>query len=350
MAQASYTIPDSNGITFLSNLNALAQAVQSTNAGPAPPADTAPGMLWLDTSAEPPVLRLRNAADDAWTKLVPDSLADLALAAPGLVGRSAAGAGPAGEIAIGNGLSLSAGILAATGGAVDEQIFTASGVWSKPAGVTVVHVEAIGGGQGGVASRGTTTALRRAGGGSGGLHAHGLFRAADLGSTVAVTVGAGGASVTLTSNGVSGGNPGGTSSFGSHLIAPGGGSAGDIRGLQAAILAAGSGGANRAPPLGAFGGLGGFASGGSEDVDAFRTPGGDTILGGAGGGCCSNFGSGGPVPTAGGRSLHDGDGGAGSTSVAGDGGIPGGGGGGAASGNNVTAGAGARGEVRIRAW
>ena len=105
MAQASYTIPDSNGITFLSNLNALAQAVQSTNAGPVPPSDTAPGMLWLDTGADPPVLRLRNPADDGWIKLVPDSFADLGLSGPGLVGRAAAGAGPAGEIGSAAGLT-----------------------------------------------------------------------------------------------------------------------------------------------------------------------------------------------------------------------------------------------------
>ena len=102
MAQASYTIPDSNGITFLSNLNAFAQAVQSTNAGPAPPADTAPGMLWLDTGADPPVLRLRNPADDGWERVIglPEP------AANGIAVRTGAGLAVARTLQPGTGIAI----------------------------------------------------------------------------------------------------------------------------------------------------------------------------------------------------------------------------------------------------
>jgi hypothetical protein len=93
-------------------------------------------------------------------------------------------------------------------------IFTASGTWTKPTGLnadTAWHLRLWGAGGGGdnVVSGGI-------GGGSGAACAPGIFRHADLPSSVVVTIGAGGLPGSL------GGN-GGNSTFGSLLTGYGGG-------------------------------------------------------------------------------------------------------------------------------
>lgn len=94
-----------------------------------------------------------------------------------------------------------------------------SGTWIKPAGCAWVQVTVVGGGQGGHrnAYSGTGTSYGGGGGGSGSVVQH-TFLAADLPSTVAYSVGAGGAGATAND---SFGSDGGASSFGS-LLAPGG--------------------------------------------------------------------------------------------------------------------------------
>lgn len=81
---------------------------------------------------------------------------------------------------------------------IDQQIFTASGTWTKPAGVlptdTVVVDLWAGGGSGAVYYSGTN--LNSGAGGSGGAHNRVEFLASDLLASEPVTVGAGGAAVT----------------------------------------------------------------------------------------------------------------------------------------------------------
>ena len=73
MAQTtSYEIDNDSGAAVRARLNDVFAAVQSSNSGPTPPADTAPGMLWLDTSGSPSVLFRRNAADSDWVRVVPE--------------------------------------------------------------------------------------------------------------------------------------------------------------------------------------------------------------------------------------------------------------------------------------
>lgn len=96
------------------------------------------------------------------------------------------------------------------------QVFTSSGSFTVPSGITKIEVELCGGGRGGSGVVGTNTGAAGHGGGFG----KGVFTAT-AGSTHAVTVGAGGAG-----GGTAGGAAGGTSSFGTLISATGGSSSG----------------------------------------------------------------------------------------------------------------------------
>lgn len=206
-----------------------------------------------------------------------------------------------------------------------HQIFTASGTWTKPAGLdpdAVVSVEMWGGGGSGRRSGSGTF-----GGGGGGSYLRASFRAGDLPASVAVVVGSGGAAV-VGSNG--NGNAGGASSFGALMTAFGG-----------------QGGLNSPTPTkgGSLGSVdkavamnGVAEAGGDSSIDAAAP----AVERGGGGGAGTTNG----VTYAGGSSRFGGDGGQSGRAAAPPtaGSAPGGGGGG---GYSVDSGAGARGEVRI---
>lgn len=102
-------------------------------------------------------------------------------------------------------------VAAGGGGGGRGQVFTSSGTFTVPSGVTNVKVTVIGGGGGGGSSGGTQFRIG-AGGGCGGF---GIAYVSGLtaGQTVSVTVGAGGGSA----------SSGGTSSFGAFISCTGGG-------------------------------------------------------------------------------------------------------------------------------
>lgn len=120
-------------------------------------------------------------------------------------------------------------VSSAPSGAGNIQQFTSSGTWTKPSGANFVLVRLWGagggGGGGGFDTGGNNTIYGGAGGGGGGFVEQ-LYRAADLASTVAITIGSGGSGGTGGNSGSSGtandGSVGGTTSFGTALAAFGG--------------------------------------------------------------------------------------------------------------------------------
>lgn len=70
MAQSVYNIPDSSGVDFLTNINAILGAIQTINSGATPPTDTQAGMWWGDIS-DPNTyyLKMRNHTNDGWVSL-----------------------------------------------------------------------------------------------------------------------------------------------------------------------------------------------------------------------------------------------------------------------------------------
>lgn len=140
-------------------------------------------------------------------------------------------------------------------GFYNMQVFTATGTFTVPTGITKVKVTVVGGGGGGASAS--------SGGGGGGGAAIKIITGLTPAGTVAVTVGAGGAVQTT----------GGTSSFGAHCSATGG--AGGTSGTNGA----GAGGIGSSGLLN----IGGTAGGpGCAGGIGLQGSGGSSILGGGG--------------------------------------------------------------------
>lgn len=263
------------------------------------------------------------------------------------------------------------------GAGSDYQEFSTAGSfsWTKPAKGTRVLIECIGGG----GSGGRGGSGDGGGGGGGGSFVSRTMPLSAVSSTETVTVGAGGAAQTSDN---ADGQAGGTSSFGSHVSAPGGGGgAGNVSaaggggggggqggagsssagggaaatagGAGGVDLAGGTGGTAGTVGIGTSGGNGGSSGNGSSGGGGGGgSDGGGSGLGGDGGSSIfGGGGGGGGVPTSdagnGGRSGYGGGGGGGgdgggaigAKSLGGASAFGGSGGNGATGSNNATAGA-----------
>lgn len=196
---------------------------------------------------------------------------------------------------------------------LNDQIFNTSGTWVKPAGPfaddDMALIEMWGGGGSGAGS-GTDAAS----GGFAGAYVRFAVPISQLSATMAVVVGAGGASVTATS-GVVNGNPGGDTSFAGEVARGGPGGRGDLATIARDIYLS-------KPSLTYSSGNGGGYGGAS----GFSTPAQTSVYGGNGGDAFT-------------ASSGVGTGGNGQAP---------GGGGGMAKNNGSTSGAGATGRVRVR--
>ncbi len=140
------------------------------------------------------------------------------------------------------------------------QIFTSSGTWTKPSGITKVIVEVQG--AGGAGTKSNTNGARNGGGGGG--YARKLINVSSI-STATVTVGAGGAG--STSSGVKGADGGDSIwSDGTNTVTGSGGDAAEVSGYLVGLGGSATGG-----DLNVSGGAGG------SDVGVIS--GGDSFLG-----------------------------------------------------------------------
>ena len=89
---ASFTIANDAGAAVRARINEVIAALQSTSAGTSAPSAAVAGMLWVDTSVSPPVLRRRNATSTGWDALL-DAAGNLAGIANTAVARTNLGLG-----------------------------------------------------------------------------------------------------------------------------------------------------------------------------------------------------------------------------------------------------------------
>ncbi|EGO4182658.1 hypothetical protein ITZ08_003410 [Escherichia coli] len=164
--------------------------------------------------------------------------------------------------------------------------FTSSGTYTPTAGTKFIIVEQVGGGGGGGGVPATSsTAYTASAGGGAGAYASGIFTSGFSGVTV--TIGAGGTGGPAGAN--TGGN-GGTTSFGSLLIAPGGvGGGPGVAGMTTPHMVPNGG--SSAEPTGAN--IVGFAGVASTTAFAYTI---GNIIGSSGASC--PFGTGGWQPSA----------------------------------------------------
>lgn len=193
--------------------------------------------------------------------------------------------GASGNVLTSNGSSWTSATPSAIGGI---QVFTSSGTFTVPAGITKVKVTVIGGGGGG-ADQGGAGGY----GGGGGGTAIKIVSGLTPGSTISVTVGTGGAGGNTGSNG-------GTSSFGAYCSATGG--------AGAVAYIPGIGGIGSSGDLNFAGGAGG-TSATISGVGSSYGYGGGTFMGAGGKDTINNGGSAGRAYGGGGSGNVSGTGG-----------------------------------------
>lgn len=155
-----------------------------------------------------------------------------------------------------------------SGSGIFAQLFTSSGTFTVPSGVSAVKVTVIGGGGGGGGATAGVGQISVGGGGGGGGTAIKWVTGLVPGSTVTVTVGIGG-SGNSGSNGLA--QSGGTSSFGTHCSATGG-VGGALVGNNAGVGGSGGNGSN-----------GNFNIPGGKGMDGYITSGNTYYSSGGGG-------------------------------------------------------------------
>jgi hypothetical protein len=70
MSQHDFSIANQSFPNFRSDLNSALAALASMSSGATAPSSTYANQLWLDTAADPSILKVRNADNDAWISVL----------------------------------------------------------------------------------------------------------------------------------------------------------------------------------------------------------------------------------------------------------------------------------------
>ena len=222
MSQSDQVVQNATFPTVRADINDNLAALFSQSSGPSAPSTTVAFQPWVDTSASPPEWKIRNAANTGWITI-------------GVLDPSGFGAGGVTPIANGgtgettasaainalvpsqsgnndyflqtNGTSV---LWAAAAAGISMQVFTASATYTRASGKSSFLVLCTGGGGGSGGCESDTSDNASGGGGGGGTGIR-LYNSSEVGSTAAVTVGAGGTAGSSSPGG--NGGTGGTTSF-----------------------------------------------------------------------------------------------------------------------------------------
>ena len=272
MAQSDQSVQNATFPSVRADINDNLAALFSQSSGNSAPTVTVAFQPWVDTSSSPPVWKVRNGSNSAWITV--GVLDPAGFNAGGVTAIANGGTG-----AITAALALAALLPSQTGNAgkalvtdattatwgtvasgASIQVFTANGTYTPTAGKTTFLAFVTGGGGGGGGEWGYWGGGGAGGGGGSGFR---LYTSAEMGSSAAITVGAGGA------GGAGGdGNPpggagatGGTSQIdpsGTGLTLAGYGGGGGAGATSAGAGAGGAGGGS----LNSYFAINGFAGGG----------------------------------------------------------------------------------------
>jgi len=252
MAQSDQSVQDATFPSVRADINDNLAALFSQSSGSSAPTVTVAFQLCVDTSSSPPVWKVRNGSNSAWITVgvldpagfqvggitpIANGGTGAITAALALAALLPSQAGNAGKALVTDATTATWGSVAA---GASIQVFTASGTYTPTAGKTTFLAFVTGGGGGGAG--GNNTDPGKGGGGGGGGSGFRVYTSAEMGSTAAITFGAGGAAGGAGGSGSAGGtsqvDPAGTgltlSAFGG-----GGGNAGVVSSSDGA---AGTGG------------------------------------------------------------------------------------------------------------
>ena len=210
MAQHDYVIDNQASASARADMNLLFQAIASQNSGATAPATAYANQVWYDTSTD--LLKIRNEANSGWITIGTVDQTNNVFN-PNFL--------PATQVEAEAGTDNTKGMtplrvkqsvaVLSSYPYKNATLFTSSGSWTVPAGITKAFVLVVGGGGGGA---GASTSVVNGNGGVGGA---GYATLTGLSGTITVTVGAGAAGSNTTSS-----SAGGSSTF-STVTATGGG-------------------------------------------------------------------------------------------------------------------------------
>ena len=281
MAQSDQTVQNATFPSVRADINDNLAALFSQSSGNSAPSVTVAFQPWVDNSSSPPVWKVRNGSNSAWITVgvldpagfnaggitaIANGGTGAITAALALAALLPSQAGNAGKALVTSGSAASWGTVA-SGASI--QVFTANGTYTPTAGKTTFLAFVTGGGGGG----GGGDSGGYGGGGGGGGSGFRLYTSAEMGSSAAITFGAGGTAgggagsggaggtsqvdpdgtgLTLAANGGGGGGGGGVESNGtpgagggssnSYVSIAGNGGSGVSRGLAFWAAGAGKGG------------------------------------------------------------------------------------------------------------